>query len=167
MAEILGLDAKVITGFDGTPGAIMAMGRGEIDYIVTMPKPEETNSGLLKPLFVLGDQKSATWPDLPTAAELGIEVAQDLRVAYLVAQRNGKAIFTPPNVPMDRVTFLRGIFDRLNENKDARALVAKISGEDNDFIPGERLQQIIAEMKGETGLKDQMINLFEKYSRPL
>jgi len=72
VVEILDLDAKVVTGFEGDSARALAVKRGEIiGYISSLPTVKASlDSGMLKPLFTLATERDPLRPDVPAITEL-------------------------------------------------------------------------------------------------
>ena len=83
-----GLDAQIVP-FNGTPPVITAVRGGEIDAMVDIlgPLMPQIRSGALKPLAVLGAQRAAQLPEVPTVRESGGALA-----GFQVSSWNGLAV---------------------------------------------------------------------------
>jgi tripartite-type tricarboxylate transporter receptor subunit TctC len=162
---ILGLDARVLTGYKGQKSVLLAVTQGEVDMIVAS-EPDVANSakaGDVVPLFVLGDERSSLLPNLQTLKELGVTIPADLVGAYKAVSTNSKSIVLPPGVPEERVAFLRGIFSKMNTKKAVQDDIKRFSGIWRPMIPGEKLQEEIRVIMGNKALGAQMDGLMKKY----
>jgi tripartite-type tricarboxylate transporter receptor subunit TctC len=91
-AELLksaaGIDVQVVP-FNGTPPVIAALRGGNIDAMVEILGPimSQISSKALRPIALLGEQRAATLPDVPTVRELGGSLAN-----FNAASWNGLAL---------------------------------------------------------------------------
>lgn len=69
-----GVDVQVVP-FNGTPAVITALRGGQIDAAVEILSPvvPQINARALRALAVMGEKRSATFPDVPTVAESGLK----------------------------------------------------------------------------------------------
>lgn len=165
MIEILGLDAKVITGYGGVGDLTMAMGRGEIDFRVTSDnsaKKDEEDGNIVN-LFATSKVRSQALPNVPTLFDLGVKVSDDLEAARAYIDNNGTAVALPPEVPKDRVDFMRDAFTKLGENKELQNEIEKMTGFWRPFTPGKELQDTMNMMKANKGLAGQLDAIFAKH----
>jgi len=166
MTEILGLDAKIITGFKGSKELTLATARGEIDFMI----PRDTTAmrdekdGYSVSLFALGDKRSAVLPHVPSMPEVGVNVPIDLGAAYKFITSGGVALVLPPGVPQARVEYLRKAVQRLNSNQELQKAMEKMTGDWKPFVPGQEVQQEVAEIKADKVLGAKLDAIFKKYS---
>ncbi len=165
MFEILGLKGKVITGYRGKKSATLAVARGETDLSygsdATASRMKKSGNGV--PFVIAADHRSPLLPDVPTVAELGVKVPNDLKDALNFVGRSGKMVATGPGVPQDRVAYLRQIFDKIGKVKKFQKDVTNWSGAWNDFIPGEKLQNYMIKMNANQSLATQISGILSKY----
>lgn len=166
MIEILGLDSKVITGYTGGKRELtLAVARGEIDFMVT---PDNTAAkdeadGNVVNLFTVTTQRSRVVPNLPTIAELGVKIPKGLESAYSFLELGGQSALLPPDVPQEKVDYLRKLFLKLSDNKDVQKDMEKITTVSVPFVPGEQLQKTMSTIKADKGLATQIDAVFAKY----
>ena len=92
------IDAQVVP-FNGTPALITALRGRQVDVGVEIlgPALPQVRAGALRVLAVASEQRSATWPDVPTAVESGVK-------GFVAASWN--ALAAPARTP-------RAVVDRL------------------------------------------------------
>ncbi|MBI2954893.1 MAG: hypothetical protein HYY30_11305 [Chloroflexi bacterium] len=163
--EILGLDGKVITGFPSKKEMILALGRGEADFMVGSDTTAITDEqeGFITTLFAMSERRSPALPDLPTIFELGVKIPADLEAAHKFIGGGGFATELPPEVPADRVEYLRKVFDKLGNDQVVQAEVAKITGFPRPFLAGKEVQENMAILKAKKGLAEQLDSILAKY----
>jgi tripartite-type tricarboxylate transporter receptor subunit TctC len=143
--KLLGLDAKVITGFEGGDLSL-AVKRGEvIGYSVELSRTN-IKAGLIKPIFVLATERDPLMPDVPAITELVNLSGEDLELAKLweTALANSSLFIAPPGMPEDRLTFLRGLANKWVQDEGFRAEIDAVSGEEvQAYATGEEVNRIM------------------------
>jgi tripartite-type tricarboxylate transporter receptor subunit TctC len=165
-SAILALDAKLVTGYKGLKSVLLAVAQGEMDMVVAS-EPDvaiAVKGGGVIPLFVVGEERSPLYPNLPTMRELGVNIPKELTEAYKTITTNSRALALPPGVPEDRVTYLRGAFKTMGETKELQADISRWAGIFRPFIPGEKMQEDINHIKANKALASQIDGIFKKYS---
>jgi tripartite-type tricarboxylate transporter receptor subunit TctC len=165
-SAILGLDAKLITGYKGLKSVLLAVAQGEMDMVVAS-EPDvaiAVKGGDVVPLFVVGEERSPLYPNLPTIRELGVNIPKELTEAYKTITTNSRALALPPGVPDDRVSYLRSAFKKMGETKELQADISRWAGIFRPFISGERMQEDINHIKANKALASQIDGIFKKYS---
>ena len=81
--EVLELDGKVITGFQGKKNLTLALGRGEIDFMVTNDHGSEMDEkdGYAINFAIIGDKRSVSIPHVPTLSEMGVKIPEGLAIS--------------------------------------------------------------------------------------
>lgn len=164
--EVLGLDGKVITGFNGKKALTLALGRGEVDFTVptdTSAKQDEAD-GYIRNFLVLGDKRSIVLPDVPTLSEAGVKVPKELEAPLKYLSLGGYAAAVPPDVPADRVEYLRKVFSKLSENPELQAGIVKATGAGGPFMSGQELQDKVAAVKANNELAAQLDKIVAKHT---
>jgi tripartite-type tricarboxylate transporter receptor subunit TctC len=130
--KLLGLDAKVITGFDTETDRAMAVKRGEIiGYCISKESAQKSvDAGLVKPLFVFDTKRNPESPDVPTITELANLVDEDLKLAKLwgTAFVASTIVVAPPGIPKDQLAYLRNLAIQWINDETFREGIDKING---------------------------------------
>jgi len=164
--ELLGLDAKVVTGYGGMKSVLLAVAQGEMD-IVCSSEPDISRSqkdGSVMTLFVMGDERSPLFPGIPTIRELGIPIPKEMIDPYKTIGSNSRSIVFPPGVPEDRVVYLRKVFKKLNEMQEVQRDISRWVGIWRPFIPGAKMQEHMNRLMGNQSLAGQMMGLLKKHA---
>jgi tripartite-type tricarboxylate transporter receptor subunit TctC len=139
--KLLGLDAKVITGFEG--GALsLAVKRGEVTGYAVEFSQANVEAGLIKPLFVLATERDPRMPDVPAITELVDLSGEDLELVKLweTALVNSSLFIAPPDIPEDRLVFLRDLANKWAQDEGFRQEIDAVSGEEvQAYMTGEEL----------------------------
>jgi tripartite-type tricarboxylate transporter receptor subunit TctC len=165
-SAILGLDARVVTGYKGMKSVLLAVAQGEMDMVVSS-EPDVVlagKNGDVLPIFVVSEERSSLMPNLPTMKELGVSVPRELIDAYRTIAHNTRAMALPPDVPAERVAYLRGVFNKLSNSKEVQDDMSRYNGVRRPFVSGEKLQEEINSLKANKTLAAQMEGIMKKYS---
>ncbi len=150
--EIHGTKFKIIQGYNGISGLNLALERGEIQgrgaswLSVVTATPHYITEKKLKPLVFEGLSKEPGFPDVPLLIELAKTEQQKQAVTLISsAAEFGRAVFTTPEVPADRLAALRRAFDAAMKDPE---LLAEAKKRDMPIEPqtGEALQKIAAQV---------------------
>lgn len=166
MFEILGLDGKVITGYQSKKDLTLALARGEVDCMVPSDNTalRDEKDGYLINLMTTGNKKSIVVPHVPTLSELGVQIPKELMSVQAFVTSAGTAVALPPGVPPERVEYLRKAFLNLGNHKDFPKAMERLTGQYAAFTPGAELQHTLAEIKADTQLAATIEGIFKKYT---
>ena len=149
MNPLVGTKFKIVTGYKGSRGVDMAMERQEIHgramvWASTKARRGDwLKAGKLVHLAQIGPYKLADLPNVPRLIDLAKTEKQKSMVRFLhLTGLIGRALHTPPGVPMERVTALRRAFDATMKDP---AFVAEYKKRKLPLGPtsGEELQAFI------------------------
>jgi tripartite-type tricarboxylate transporter receptor subunit TctC len=143
LKNLLGMKFKVIDGYKGATGVVLAMERGEVEGLC---QTTTAFIGAAKPLLddgtfrILFTTEPEPMPGLkvPTIFEYArTQEQRDILQVHASSLELGRPIMTPPNVPADRVAALRQAFTAamqdpalLDEARQMKLEVAVRSGEE-------------------------------------
>ena len=167
--ELLGLDLRIITGYQGSAEISLAMERGEVhgqaaglDYW-SLARPEWLENDRLRFLVRIGPP-DARAPDTPHIGDL-VATDRERALAQIleIGPDMGWPLFAPPGLPPDRLAALRAAFGAMLEDEsfsDAiltamRAPVTPRRGEELQSIVEDALdtpESVVAEAKELLGL---------------
>ncbi|MBI2954606.1 MAG: hypothetical protein HYY30_09855 [Chloroflexi bacterium] len=167
MLEVLGLDGKVVTGYQGNKNVTLALARGEANIQVTSDggAKQDQDNGYVITLFIVGEDRSLVLPDVPTMFELGEKVPKELETVHAFVAALGYAAAVPPDVPQDRTDYLRKALENLSKNDTAmQSDVAKAMDGWAPFISGKVVQDKMMALAANKNLANQLDSLVKKYS---
>jgi tripartite-type tricarboxylate transporter receptor subunit TctC len=150
--EIYGTKFKIVTGYNGISGVNLAMERGEVQgrgaswLSVVTATPHYITEKKLKPLVFDGLTKEPGFPDVPLLAELAKNDREKQAVTLISsASEFGRALFTTPEVPADRLAVLRRAFNAAMKDPE---LLAEAKKRKMPIEPqsGETLQKLAAQV---------------------
>lgn len=163
--ELFGLRGQVITGFKSKNDLVMALARGEVDLIITSDTggAQDEKDGYASSVLIVGEKRSPAIPNAPTMSELGVTVPKELESVIGFTTSSGTAAALPPEVPEERVQYLRQAFQKLNDIKDLQKEVEKLTGSWSPSVPGEQVQKYMVAMKADKALASQLQGILAKY----
>lgn len=131
VAYVLGLDAKVVTGYKGVADVVLSMEQGETVGMI-MPVAAAMPSykaGRIKPLFYIHTKRSDVFPDVPTLMELAPVTGdkQALLEAWDGLYQSFHT-FSSPGIPADKATYLQESFSKIMADPEFQKEIDKISG---------------------------------------
>jgi tripartite-type tricarboxylate transporter receptor subunit TctC len=146
--KLLGLDARVITGFGGINELPLPVERGEITgYCLSIPNARAAvEAGMVKPLFVLATQRDPLNPEVPAITELVSLAGEDLDLVKLwsTAFSASNLFIAPPGLPDDRLAYLRGLADQWAQDEAFRAEIDQVANyEVQTYRTGDEVAQTI------------------------
>ncbi len=133
---------RIITQFDSTPELFTAMARGEVDATV-----HSTDSSLpyiqpatARALLAIGMGRDKLFPDTPDLTDIQNELTpHQFRILKALAsfRATGRSVAAPPDMPADRLAFLREAFSEAMQDpaliahaKKAKRPIQYLSGDD-------------------------------------
>ncbi len=151
MNNLFGTKFKVVTGYEGSQTALLAVERGEVDGHVassaTAPLRERIapwiQSGSVRVLAQIGLSKDPRNGAAPLIIELASsDLERQVMELVLMQQVMAWPFLAPPNVPADRVAALRAAFDATMKDPDFLSRAAK-QQLDIDPVGGEELNKLL------------------------
>jgi len=146
-----GSKLKVITGYAGTPAALLAVERGEVEGHLASASSSAWRSriapwiekGDAKLIMQLASARDAAYPDVPTAIELADSALnKEILQIVLAPQITGRPFLAPPGVPADRVRALRAAFELTMRDPEFLS-VAKAKSFEINPVNGEQIDALI------------------------
>jgi tripartite-type tricarboxylate transporter receptor subunit TctC len=150
--KLLGLDAKVVTGFNKGTERALAVKRGEIVGYAESVAAEKASieAGMVNPMFVLATERDPTNPDVPAITELVSLSSEDLALVRLweTALVGSTLFIAPPGIPEDRLAFLRDLANDWAQDEGFRAEIDTVYNyqvQEREYITGEDLTATMLE----------------------
>jgi len=119
LRKLLGIKAKLVTGYPGGAELTLAVERGELDgrcgwaySSIRILKPEWIAQKKIKILTTLALERSPELPDVPSILEFVKQERHRLIFKFVLnAQTLGRPFVAPPGIPEDRANALRKAFE--------------------------------------------------------
>jgi tripartite-type tricarboxylate transporter receptor subunit TctC len=151
MNRIAGTRFKMIKGYAGVTGTVLAMERGETEGAhatleqILFGKQDWLKDKTASVLIQYTLWRHPAFPDVPAMAEFG-KTDIDKRVLALFGSTAeiGRAMMAPPGIPAERLAVLRRAFDTMLSDPAFKEEVEKRNLEFGP-MPGAELQQLITD----------------------
>ena len=144
-----GFQFKIVCGYPGATEFLLALHRGEIDMGVSAwdtlrsQHPGEIRDGVFIPVVQSGLRRHRDIASVPLMQEIVDDpTSKQVIEFYSVQSSIGRALITPPQVPVDRLAALRGAFDKLVKDEDFLREAERIKIE-VDPTPGAELEKYV------------------------
>lgn len=143
----MGVEAELIQS-QSVGEIVAALLRGEGDFILSVPAAVkgQVESNKLKPLAVLGNERYADWPEVPTIEELGY--SSDL----VLFGESYYFVGTTPGVPEETASILQDAFKKAINDPEFAEVLAEMDEKPNYMSSEECLKKI-----------EDSIALYKKY----
>lgn len=150
--ELLGLNAKIVTGYQGIGEIYLAIERGELEANntaysnLTIGKPDWLRDGKAIVIMQYGLKKLPSLKNVPSLVEL-VHDPDDLKMLrfFFLKFEMSRPIFAPPNTPQDRVDALRAAFDSAVRDPEFLAETQKL-GLEIDPLDGRTVAKLVDEV---------------------
>jgi tripartite-type tricarboxylate transporter receptor subunit TctC len=151
MNRVAGTRFKIVKGYPGTSGSVLAMERGEtegsldaVDALLFI-RPDWLREKKVSVLVQYAQGRHPALPDVPALVEFG-KTPEDKQALALFASAAavGRALMAPPGIPAERVAVLRRAFSAMVADPAFREQVEK-SKIELDPLPGEAMQKMMAD----------------------
>ncbi len=149
MNKLAGTKFKIIKGYPGTTGSILAMERGETEGAhatlenLLFGKADWLRDKKISVIVQYAQARHGAFPDVPAMVEFG-KTGEDKQVLALFGSTAdiGRALMTPPGIPADRLAVLRKAFAAMVADP---AFKAELEKRNMEFGPmsGEDLQALL------------------------
>lgn len=150
----LGWKLKTVFGYQGLPGRILGIDRGEVDGLVAtwdgvpLIKGDDLRAKVLLPLAIAGrDKDDPLLAGVPNAERLFANSTPESREMLALVTRPyewARPFLAPPDTPANVVAGLRAAFDATMADPDFQAEAKRLQI-DVLPVPGERMQSGMAE----------------------
>ena len=141
----LGTKFKIISGYEGSQGGVLAYDRGEVHaYYSSWSALKSAYPQHLKDIQIIqsGLEKEPGFDDVPLLLDLVADAKKKEVVAFFAAEATiGRFLVAPPDTPPARVAALRKAFD---DTMADSAFLAKAKTLDLDPRSGEFLQSVVS-----------------------
>jgi tripartite-type tricarboxylate transporter receptor subunit TctC len=145
LIPVLGLDAEIVTGFEGSAETGLAVTSGETDLASgTVPsRMDSIRSGDLQPALILAEERNDEFPDVPALLELDLDdEARALAEAHTALQSVGVDVLAPPGVAEACTRELSDAFEATLADEAFVAEMEKLH-QPVEFTDGEELKEVM------------------------
>jgi len=146
LAEALGHEMEIITGYETQADSQMAVIRKDIEATSGSYSSlyDQIKNGDLRPLALIADERDAALPDLPTVKELPGLNDKSMQLIDILISINevGRAVAAPEGAPEERLKFLQDAFGKALADPELLE-IAKKQELDINPLTGAELREII------------------------
>lgn len=150
--RLAGTRFKLVTGYTGSSNVLLALERNEVEGGFGIwpefmsQKPDWISGKKINVLYIVAARRAPEIPDVPTTAELGTSPEANAVLAFLASTVEvGRAVFTTPGLPPERLSLLREAFSRTMADDEFKQ-DAERSGLRIDPLSGAELQRQISDV---------------------
>jgi tripartite-type tricarboxylate transporter receptor subunit TctC len=148
MKKLAKMDFDVTCGYKGGAELLLAVLRGEVDMAssawnaLTTEHQADLKSGDFTPVMQFGLVRLKELPNVPLMQEMVDDPKVKAAIEFASGGSDiGRALLAPPDVPADRIQYLRRAFDKMVKDPAFLAEAKKVSA-DIDPKTGEETQKI-------------------------
>jgi len=152
ISYVLGLKSKIVTGYRGAGDMSLAVIRNEVDAGLLSADSALARIAEIKPLALFGARRWKHLPDVPILREAAPLSADKTWIVTLREQigEAQRALVAAPDVPADRVDYLRAAFAEVLTDPAVLEEGAKTNRE-IEYMSGADLQRLVADLMKAAG----------------
>jgi tripartite-type tricarboxylate transporter receptor subunit TctC len=152
ISYVVGLKSKIVTGYRGSGDMSLAVIRNEVDSGLLSADSALQHIDSIKPLALFGARRWKHLPDVPTLSEAAALPADKTWIVTLREQigEAQRAMVAAPDVPPDRVDYLRSVFAEVLTDPAVLDEGAKTNRE-IEYMSGADLQKLVSELMRAAG----------------
>jgi tripartite-type tricarboxylate transporter receptor subunit TctC len=152
ISYVVGLKSKIVTGYRGSGDMSLAVIRNEVDSGLLSADSALQHIDSIKPLALFGARRWKHLPDVPTLSEAAPLPADKIWIVTLREQigEAQRAMVAAPDVPPDRVDYLRSVFAEVLTDPAVLDEGAKTNRE-IEYMSGADLQKLVGDLMQAAG----------------
>lgn len=143
LIPVLGLDAEIITGFDGSAETELALTSGDVELAsgTLGSRLSALESGDHRPVLAIGSRSLPEFPDVPALTDLDLS-EENLAIAesYDDLQQMGRMIWAPPEVPEECATQLEDAIATVLQSPDFMSQMED-ADQEIEFASGQEMRE--------------------------
>jgi len=150
LLSVLDLKGVIVTGYQSMAEAILAVGKGELDLVITpltLAKQQADQGVVPQPMFLMLDKRDPVVPDIPVFTEF-VNMTPEQRNIFNQMQFMSTSVRMAAmreGVDPARVKYVREVFKRLEALPSFREAVSKMSATGPGFILDDKLDNFVKE----------------------
>jgi tripartite-type tricarboxylate transporter receptor subunit TctC len=152
ISYVVGLKSKIVTGYRGSGDMSLAVIRNEVDSGLLSADSALQHIDSIKPLALFGAKRWKHLPDVPTLSEAA-PLPDDKTWIVTLREQIGeaqRAMVAAPDVPPDRIDYLRSVFAEVLTDPAVLDEGAKTNRE-IEYMSGADLQKLVGELMAAAG----------------
>jgi tripartite-type tricarboxylate transporter receptor subunit TctC len=151
--QFLGTKFRVVSGYQGDAGMMLAIERAEADgrggvpwSAIKLSSAQKLKDGKIRVILQLGMSPNPELPGVPSLLHLvKSDVHKQVLELLFARQEMGRPFVLPPGVPAERVAMLRKAFVDATKDPEFLADAQKLNFE-VDVIDGEEMQKLMQQL---------------------
>jgi tripartite-type tricarboxylate transporter receptor subunit TctC len=170
--DLLGMDGKLILGFEGSGAKTLAVQQGECQATVSAGDAAmlDTAKKNMQAIMQIGKERMPPAEDLPAVTEFvkasALNATQKRLLDSIDFIDDAKTLFVPADTPQDKVDFLTDAFKKAYDTPGLQADIQKFAG----FKPGAYVssKELIKRMVDTSGKKADVVlwnDILDKYTK--
>jgi tripartite-type tricarboxylate transporter receptor subunit TctC len=171
LIDLLGMtNTKIVSGFDGSTGKLLAVQQGDAVGTVSSPDSIVTagKKGQVKPILQIGTTRTKPTEDLPALMELvkleSLTDNQKKLVGTMDALYDCNQLLMGPEAPQDKVDFLNAAFRKALATTQMKTEVEKFSGSEVlPFVNGADITKMAKDLISKKADMPLWKQLLDKY----
>lgn len=164
--ELLGLHAKLVSGFKGSAGAAMAVSKGEAgaSAVEGYTLQRYQKKGMALPLLTTGTERDPAYPNLPAITEI-VKAPKDSVALFMAGLASGKLMFMPPGTPHDKVAYVANVVWKIINGNEFKTEFMKRVGTDvwKKNVTGAESARLAKKMLARKTLGKEMLAILERH----
>ena len=163
--DILGLNAKIITGYTGATERALALAQGEVAGSVYNMEWAATQAkeGQLSILVQIRADRDSNYKDTASLGDI-VKLTDHHKSLLAAVVPDGTMVAAPPETPADKVKFLSDSFTAVFADKDFQAEIAKVLPPWLGAWPGKEVDKIADDVaKNKPKFVNAYADLTKKY----
>ncbi len=142
---VLGIDAKIISGYKGSSETELAVTTGDVELgsgtVGTRVAGVKNKDQV--PVLIIGDEPVKELPDTPVMLDLKLDAdKRALAEAHVSLGEVGRSVFGPPGIPENCTTELEEAFEATLASAEFKKQMEK-QDVPFEFLPGAELKQVV------------------------
>lgn len=152
ISYVLALHSKIVLGYRGSGDMSLAVISNEVDCGLLSADSALPHIDSIKPLALFGARRWAHLPSVPTLREVAPLPADKIWLVTLREQigEAQRAMVAAPDVPLDRVDYLRAMFGEILTDPAVLADGARTNRE-VEYMSGAELQKLVGDLMQAAG----------------
>lgn len=132
ISEITGIETRSVPHDGGGPSTVALLG-GHVDVAINPTTTFFTylQSGQIRPLAILDDERDPNFPDVPTAKELGVDVTYNL----------WRGVLAPKGTPEEVIQELSDACGEMVQDETVTAMISRL-GDRVQYLSGEDFEPV-------------------------
>jgi len=170
--DLLGLDGKMILGFEGSGAKTLAVQQGECHATVSAGDAAmlDTAKKNMQAIMQIGKERMPPADDVPAVTEFvkvnALSATQKRLLDSIDFIDDAKTLFVPADTPQDRVDFLIDAFKKAYDTPGLQADIQKFAGfKPGAYINSKELTKRITDVSGKKSDVALWNDILDKYTK--